>query len=604
MSKYLSYLWLVLLWSGMSHGDHFDECDGMADESFVQSLDSCQSYVYCMGEDSLKGDCDDGEYFDAESGGCDDAANVQCFLDEVDEPELEPEPEPEPEEAEEEELTPATAPPTDPAPPVDQSTEVDILNIAPVVKPNCPISDDPSQVILMASNESCTNYYLCYHGHAMEMHCTNQLYFNALTGQCDHAENVQCALEDPRAHKCLPHMTEFFPHPDKCNYFYYCIKGFLTIQQCPFYYGWDIERRSCVQINVAKCYGNSRRTSSPLDVREQCHQGVTKRFSYPQNCNYFYYCVDGFLLVEQCPIGYAFNATTGACGGRTRSSMDCTLTFWNDTEKMSKLCVFLFLMGFLLGRCQADEFAECIGNDGGFVSSQKSCAHYIFCNGNDSYDGECPDGEYFSSDTEMCEPMGDIDCRSGQAMETDNTPELDSSTDSSTVVHTESPSNSTLAAESLNATSTPTSIDGPGSNTTVFAPSVEIIVTSICPREDNKSRIILMANQNSCTDYYVCYQGEPYPMNCAATLHFNPRTGKCDHPENVRCMATTNNPREQCKRHTMDIYPHPDNCNYFYQCRLGYLIVQQCPFFYGWDHEKRSCVVLSQAKCYNQRKFQ
>ncbi|XP_017086338.1 uncharacterized protein LOC108118258 [Drosophila eugracilis] len=66
-------------------------------------------------------------------------------------------------------------------------------------------------------------------------------------------------------------------------------------------------------------------TASPSDIRRQCRQGVTKRFSYPQNCNYFYYCVDGFLLVEQCPIGYAFDSETGACGGLIRNSNDCTL---------------------------------------------------------------------------------------------------------------------------------------------------------------------------------------------------------------------------------------------------------------------------------------
>lgn len=66
-------------------------------------------------------------------------------------------------------------------------------------------------------------------------------------------------------------------------------------------------------------------TVSHSDIRRECRQGVTKRFSYPQNCNYFYYCVDGFLLVEQCPIGYAFDPQTGACGGRIRSSSDCTL---------------------------------------------------------------------------------------------------------------------------------------------------------------------------------------------------------------------------------------------------------------------------------------
>ncbi|KAH8259169.1 hypothetical protein KR026_000270, partial [Drosophila bipectinata] len=259
MSKYFIYLCLVLLWtSHRSSADHFDECDGVEDETFVQSWESCQSYVYCQGEDSIKGDCDDGEYFDGETGGCDAAANVQCFLDEVDEP-AEPEPEPEPEEPED--GNDSTPPTEAPSPPIQEPpTEVDFLDIAPVVKPNCPFSDDPSQVILMASNESCSNYYLCYHGHAMEMHCTNQLYFNSISGQCDLRENVQCALDDPRDHKCLPHMTEFFPHPDKCNYFYYCIKGFLTLQQCPFYYGWDIERRSCVQINVAKCYGNSKRS--------------------------------------------------------------------------------------------------------------------------------------------------------------------------------------------------------------------------------------------------------------------------------------------------------------------------------------------------------
>jgi len=66
----------------------------------------------------------------------------------------------------------------------------------------------------------------------------------------------------------------------------------------------------------------------------------------------------------------------------------------------------------------------------------------------------------------------------------------------------------------------------------------------------------------------------------------------------------TYNPREQCKRHVIDVYPHSDNCNYFYQCRSGYLMVQQCPFFYGWDYEKRSCVALGQAKCYNKLQMQ
>ncbi|KAM8708362.1 hypothetical protein ACLKA7_015351 [Drosophila subpalustris] len=252
MYKLALFLCLVVVCSLKNvHGDDFEECADSEAGTFVASWESCQSYVYCDGAESLLGQCDDGEYFDPESGSCDAAENVKCFLDEVDEPPVQEETD---EEEEEEPLDPEPTPPN-----LDKPTDVDFLNIAPVVKPTCPHSDDPSQIILMPNNASCDGYYLCYHGHAMEMHCTNQLHFNAQTGQCDYPENAQCELARPTIHKCLPHMTDFFPHPDKCSYFYYCIKGYMTLQQCPFHYGWDIERRSCVHLNAAKCFGTSRR---------------------------------------------------------------------------------------------------------------------------------------------------------------------------------------------------------------------------------------------------------------------------------------------------------------------------------------------------------
>ncbi|XP_036327544.1 peritrophin-1-like [Rhagoletis pomonella] len=108
--------------------------------------------------------------------------------------------------------------------------------------------------------QSCTDYFLCYHGHPIEMRCTDNLHFNIYTAKCDFPENVQCMLDRPNANKCLPHVTDFFPHSQNCNYFYYCIRGFLTLQQCPFYYGWDIERRACVLIKQAKCFEGSKRT--------------------------------------------------------------------------------------------------------------------------------------------------------------------------------------------------------------------------------------------------------------------------------------------------------------------------------------------------------
>uniref|UniRef100_A0A6P4DYC7 Probable chitinase 3 n=1 Tax=Drosophila rhopaloa TaxID=1041015 RepID=A0A6P4DYC7_DRORH len=258
-----------------------------------------------------------------------------------------------------------------------------------------------------------------------------------------------------------------------------------------------------------------------------------------------------------------------------------------------------------LGICLADVFDECNdGNSLSFVNSPKSCAHYIFCNGDESYDGECAEGEYFSANMEMCEPMGDIDCRTGSAVETEDN--ANSSTDITSDVETSATPTGeiTTLTPSVTVTLRPSVNQNGTTNSTTISPGAEVIVTNQCPQLDNQSRIALLPNQNSCSDYYICYRGEALPMSCAASLHFNSRTGKCDHPENVRCLTMTSNPREQCKRHVIDVYPHSGNCNYFYQCRSGYLMVQQCPFFYGWDYEKRSCVALSQAKCYNKIQMQ
>lgn len=64
-------------------------------------------------------------------------------------------------------------------------------------------------------------------------------------------------------------------------------------------------------------------TPATLDVRALCRRGVTKKYMYPGNCNYYYYCVDGFLIVEQCPIGYAYNELAGTCSGRIQDVAAC-----------------------------------------------------------------------------------------------------------------------------------------------------------------------------------------------------------------------------------------------------------------------------------------
>ncbi|CAD7005125.1 unnamed protein product [Ceratitis capitata] len=258
----ISIIFLVLLVSA-TRADTFEECENAPDDTFVSSLESCQMYIYCNGDDSYSGECDEGQYFDGDA--CDAAENVYCPLD--DESETDPE---EPEEPDEPSVTSTSTttttvmttltPQTATTNTGSSTSTLEPMAIAPVVREQCPSTDDLNEIVLLANTQSCTMYYLCYHGYPIEMRCTDNLHFNIQTAKCDFPENVHCMIDRPNANKCLPHVTDFFPHPEKCNYFYYCIKGFLTVQQCPFYYGWDIERRSCVFLGQAKCVEGSKRT--------------------------------------------------------------------------------------------------------------------------------------------------------------------------------------------------------------------------------------------------------------------------------------------------------------------------------------------------------
>lgn len=64
-------------------------------------------------------------------------------------------------------------------------------------------------------------------------------------------------------------------------------------------------------------------TRSSTEVRQICQRGVTRKLEYPGNCNYYYHCLNGYLFVEQCPLGYAFNVESGSCKGRTIDVPNC-----------------------------------------------------------------------------------------------------------------------------------------------------------------------------------------------------------------------------------------------------------------------------------------
>ncbi|KAH8327396.1 hypothetical protein KR074_007998 [Drosophila pseudoananassae] len=54
--------------------------------------------------------------------------------------------------------------------------------------------------------------------------------------------------------------------------------------------------------------------SSITDVRVHCRiSGKNGVYPYPANSNYYYQCMGGFLLLQQCPQNFYFEAAQGQC---------------------------------------------------------------------------------------------------------------------------------------------------------------------------------------------------------------------------------------------------------------------------------------------------
>ncbi|XP_043197431.1 peritrophin-1-like [Amphibalanus amphitrite] len=65
-----------------------------------------------------------------------------------------------------------------------------LLVAAPVS--DCPRNSDPDQPVFVASDQSCSQFYLCSNGRPILLTCPDGLYFNEDTDQCDYRFNVNC----------------------------------------------------------------------------------------------------------------------------------------------------------------------------------------------------------------------------------------------------------------------------------------------------------------------------------------------------------------------------------------------------------------------------
>ncbi|XP_073821691.1 uncharacterized protein [Musca autumnalis] len=271
---------LVILTISASWAIEFPECENVSEpDTFVASYRSCSKYVFCSDEElSFEGECLGGNYFNQVQGICDDPENVDCdivpgedvssiFDDKFQKSDIENE--------EGNENDNGSDDDDEVVEEVMDSGENDDDEGEEEITDNSNAQDHEAVTIYevpeaircsrLSSNtvrhiphrESCSAFFTCYNGMVIPMLCPRNLFFNPATEKCEPQMPINCKQRYSVRLNCRKGVYDYMPHPSKCEYYYYCLNGFLMILRCPYDFVWHYERRTCVHKSLAKCYTES-----------------------------------------------------------------------------------------------------------------------------------------------------------------------------------------------------------------------------------------------------------------------------------------------------------------------------------------------------------
>ncbi|XP_055856188.1 probable chitinase 10 [Episyrphus balteatus] len=256
------------------------ECRGKKVGSFVRDPYSCDKFYYCgPDETAIVVDCPHEMIFNDEKEICDFPSNYHCVprIKEDEDGGISTTTTEKPQITtsilQETSLVTSSKPKTtlstvstEMVTPTTMTTPSTISTTTLVTIENkCPLKDTKKLIFLPHPGE-CQRYYICYHGLPVPQECISELHWNAKTNQCDFPEKAGC-LESTTTVvvpstatvpvevliNCPFRGEQIYPHPVHCNYFIYCIYGYATIQQCPFYHHFDIYTKKCLWQTVATC---------------------------------------------------------------------------------------------------------------------------------------------------------------------------------------------------------------------------------------------------------------------------------------------------------------------------------------------------------------
>ncbi|XP_035789364.1 multiple epidermal growth factor-like domains protein 11 [Anopheles albimanus] len=383
---------------------------------------------------------------------------------------------------------------------------------------------------LLPHPTDCALFVACVQGQADVRNCQTGHIFNAPTQSCKPGNAQDCTL---LTGVCagLPEQT-VLPHPDRCDYFIWCLDGQPSINPCPAGQILRPEAEFCVPGNPETCVFDN--------LEDLClGQPNYTLFPHPTQCFLRVVCMDGVSTVQSCPTGSVYHAPSRACLPGNPS----TCEVYNNI---------------------------CVNQPTGPIPNPSTCVNYIHCEANRPFLSECPSGLIFDPEagrcrvgnTETCE-VHDPMCTgvvSGTFLEHPNLCNLYvwCLNDESFVVP---------CADGL-IFNVDAQICVPGNANTCLAHPVE----TMC--EGAQSGIGFPHPDGRCTEFIICGNGQPTLTACLAGFIFHPPSQSCVPGNTVTCEliggVCANRPDQW-------VIEHPNLCGLFIWCIGGDVQIFPCP---------------------------
>lgn len=127
-------------------------------------------------------------------------------------------------------------------------------NLASCYRPQCPLYNDPANLVYIADYLECDKYYLCYNNEPYQYRCAEGLHWDEDNEVCTSPAEAECTDYEIT---CRPGETHNLPNPRFCNQFYFCLQGESFPTACPADLLFDIRINQCNYAGDATCFEGS-----------------------------------------------------------------------------------------------------------------------------------------------------------------------------------------------------------------------------------------------------------------------------------------------------------------------------------------------------------